>query len=215
MTSSSNGNNYLKIINCYDKYINSIQSSKPFVCVISSTNWTNPPRCSKCGRRNTVQHTMGNGHIICLCRECCYDSRDEISHWCEDRKKSLDLSLAINQTLYVFEKSAKTEKEFVDTVKNLREEILRLQNEMEISTFIEWLRYFVLYLSYFHVSLLQNNRTSLFYLAIYDALTAENLELLRERMNQCVHPAIESVLFEIYYNLFVKTESGEYVWKKD
>ena len=215
MSSSSNGNNYLKIINCYDMHINSIQSSKPFVCVKSSTNWTNPPRCSKCGQCNTVQHTMGNGHIICLCRECCYDSTDEISHWREDRRKRLNLSSAINQTLCVFEKGVKNDKEFVNTVKSLHEEILYLQNNLETQIFIEWLRYFVVYLGDFHISLQQNNRTSLFYLAIYDVLTAENLALLRERLNQYAHPPMESVLFEIYYNLFVKTENGEYMWKKD
>jgi len=146
--------------------INSIQSPEAFVCVESSTNWTNPPRCSKCGRRNTVRHTMGNRHIICLCRECCYNSTDEISHLREDRRKRLNLSSAINQILYVFEKGATNDKEFVNTVKSLQEEILYLQNNLETQIFIEWLRYFVVYLGDFHISLQQNNRTSLFYLAI-------------------------------------------------
>lgn len=43
MSLSSNSNNYLKIIKCYDTYINSIQSPSAFVCVELSINYTNLP----------------------------------------------------------------------------------------------------------------------------------------------------------------------------
>lgn len=222
------------IVKTYKDHINPIPNN-PIIGVVFSSDWTDNPWClNGCRSNSTKLHIMENGIKVYLCGQCCYDVSDEyncdcntifhidpqfggICDNCEFRKKGLVLSLRIKNTLIMFKKEV-SEKKMIIIVKKFREEILRLQNDMNTELFIEWLRCVVLYIGNDSIlfSLLKNKYASLIYLTIFDALTAENLERLREMLNALTHPPItDCTLFAIYYNLFVKPESGEYVWKKE
>lgn len=222
------------VISTYKKNISPLPDN-PIVNVTLSSHWTDSPWCPNgCSDGFTKLHVMQNGENVNLCGHCCYDIRVEyncdcetlyhidpqfggICDKCELGKKGLVLSLRIKRTLIMFKKDENIRKKIIITVKKFREEILRLQNDMNIELFIEWLRCVVLYIGNESIlfSFLKNKYASLIYLTIFDALTAENLERLRESLNALTHPPItDGTLFAIYYNLFVKPKSGEYVWKK-
>lgn len=222
------------VISTYIQNISPLPDN-PIVNVTLSSHWTDSPWCPNgCSDGFTKLHVMQNGEKVNLCGHCCYDIRVEyncecntffhidpqfggICDNCELRKRGLVLSLRIKNTLIMCKKEI-SEKRMIIIVKKFREEILRLQNDMNTELFIEWLRCVVLYIGNDSIlfSLLKNKYASLIYLTIFDALTVENLERLREMLNALSHPPItDCTLFAIYYNLFVKSESGEYVWKKE
>jgi hypothetical protein len=222
------------MVNEYHKKISSLPNNF-FVHVVSSSHWTDSPLCICSNECFTKWYLMENGQKVNLCGCCCYDDRDvdncecckfyhidhqfgSICERCNNTKNGLVLSSIIRETLIMFKKDKTSATIIISTIKKFREEILRLQNDMNTEIFIEWLRCFVLYIGNhaIGISLLTSNRASLIYLTIFDALTAENLARIRESLNALTHPPInDDTLFEIYYNLFIKTESGEYVWKKE
>ena len=190
----------------------------------SHSHWMNSPDCPKSphmGRRRTVLYEMSDLSTHLLCDGCIYyndyyeDGLPKSPEWTDILKNPSSVS-PLAQAIIIFRKGTKNIKNneldsIINMTKVVLDSLISLQKSMNQHDFIVFVANIVYFVAQTHKSfqLRKQKRGGLIYLAIFTALTPENLKLLRECLVLYHHSAMEMFLFTIYYNVFIKTEDKE------
>jgi hypothetical protein len=171
------------------------------------------------GRRRTVLYEMSDLSTHLLCDGCIYyndyyeDGLPKSPEWTDILKNPSSVS-PLAQAIIIFRKGTKNIKNneldsIINMTKVVFDSLISLQKSMNQYDFIVFVANIVYFVADKSLQLQKQKRGALIYLAIFTALTPENLKLLRECLVLYHHSAMEMFLFTIYYNVFIKTEDKE------
>jgi hypothetical protein len=208
------------LIEIYSTYVHPLDLLLVLPC--SYSHWMNAPYCPKCGynERTKVQYTMNDNSTHLLCGDCIYKygSLPESPKWTEiwneiliNRSSvisPLAQAIIIFRTEKTLDKSDKLD-EIINMTKVVLESLISLQKSMNQHDFIVFVANIVYFVAKTQISLPKQKRAGLICLAIFTALTPENLKLLRECLAFYHHSPMEMFLFTIYYNVFIKSEDDK------
>ena len=209
--------NPLTLIEIYSTCVRPLGISLVLPC--SRSHWMNSPCCPKCGYgdRKTVLYTMNDGSTHLLCGDCAYNPYDglpESPEWNEILKNRSGVISPLAQAIIIFRKGTKNMKNgkldaIINMTKVVLDSLISLQKSMNQHDFIVFVANILDFVEDTGDSLQKQKRAGLICLAIFTALTPENMKLLRECLAFYHHSPMEMFLFTIYYNVFIKTEDKE------
>ena len=209
------------LIEIYSTCIHPLDIS--LVLPLSHSHWMNSPDCPKSphmGRRKTVLYEMSDLSTHLLCDGCIYyndyyeEGLPKSPEWTDILKNPSNAS-PLAQAIIIFRKGTKKNAPFnkfdaiINMTKVVFDSLISLQKSMNQHDFIVFVANIVYFVADKSLQLQKQKRGALIYLAIFTALTPENLKLLRECLVLYHHSAMEMFLFTIYYNVFINTEDKE------
>jgi hypothetical protein len=202
------------LIEIYSKCVHPLVIS--MVLPLSRSHWMNSPYCPKCSGYSDyiqVMYTMNNGSMHLLCGECAYNLYDDLPEspeWNEILKNRSGVISPLAQAIIIFRKGTKNMKNgkldaIINMTKVILDSLTSLQKSMNQHDFIVFVANMLGFVLDTGNSLQKQKRAGLICLAIFTALTPENMKLLRECLAFYLHSPMEMFLFTIYYNIFIKT----------
>lgn len=208
------------LIEIYFTHVHPLDIS--LVLPLSHSHWMNEPDCPKCGNlRNRVLYGMSDLSTHLLCDGCIYydnyyeEGLPKSPEWTDILKNPSNVS-PLAQAIIIFRKGLKDMKNgkldaIINMTKVVLDSLISLQKSMNQHDFIVFVANIVYFIAqtHRHLQLQKQKRGGLIYLAIFTALTPENMKLLRDCLILYHHPRMEMFLFTIYYNIFIKTEDKE------
>lgn len=206
-----------KLIEIYSTRVHPLVIS--MVLPLSRSHWMNTPYCPKCGGYSggKVQYFMDDSTTHLLCGECAYDQFDclpESPKWNEILRNRSGIISPLAQAIIIFRKGTTNIKNgkldaIINMTKVVLESLISLQKSMNQHDFIVFVANMLDFVQDTGDSLPKQKRAGLICLAIFTALTPENMKLLRECIARYRYSPMEMFLFTIYYNVFIKTEDKE------